>query len=108
MQSRSLARTGVMVSEFCLGAMLLTDGKDEDIGGFKVAPEEESNRILDHALTNGINFIATANRYFAGVANVFLAKRSPGMVAARMSCLRPSFSARQFQARPNRVLVAST
>jgi aryl-alcohol dehydrogenase-like predicted oxidoreductase len=56
MSFRSLGRTGVQVSELCLGAM--------NFGG--PTPEDESIRIIDTALDGGINFIDTANVYNGG------------------------------------------
>ena len=53
MEYRPLGRTGVQVSQFCLGTMMF-GGK---------ADEAESNRIIDHALGSGINFVDTANVY---------------------------------------------
>ena len=56
MEYRSLGRTGVKVSELCLGTMMF-GGK---------ADAAESNRMIDLALDNGVNFIDTADIYNAG------------------------------------------
>lgn len=56
MEYRSLGRTGVMVSELCLGCM--------NFGG--KTPEPESMDIIDKALDSGINFLDTANVYSRG------------------------------------------
>ena len=56
MQYRTLGRTGVKVSELCLGTMMF--------GG--PADEAESRRIIDRALDAGINFLDTADMYVAG------------------------------------------
>jgi len=53
MEYRSLGRTGVQVSQFCLGTMMF-GGK---------ADKAESNRIIDCALGSGVNFVDTANVY---------------------------------------------
>ncbi len=50
---RALGRTGVQVSQFCLGTMMF-GGK---------ADKAESLRIIDHALERGVNFIDTADVY---------------------------------------------
>ncbi len=53
MEYRSLGRTGVKVSQICLGTMMFggrTEGAD-------------SLRIIDHALDRGVNFVDTANVY---------------------------------------------
>jgi 1-deoxyxylulose-5-phosphate synthase len=56
MMYRSLGRTGVQVSPLCLGAMNFGNP----------TPEEESMRIIDAAISAGINFIDTANVYNRG------------------------------------------
>lgn len=64
MQYRQLGRTGVTVSELCLGTMLF--------GGR--TPEEDAHRIVDRALDQGINFIDTANAYGRGVSEEVLGR----------------------------------
>ena len=56
MEYRSLGRTGVQVSELCLGCMMF---------GGKTSPED-SYAIIDRALDAGINFLDTANVYSRG------------------------------------------
>ena len=56
MQYRLFGRTGVKVSELCLGCMMF---------GGKTAPED-SYDMIDHALDTGINFLDTANVYSRG------------------------------------------
>ena len=58
MEFRFLGRTGLKVSELCLGAM--TFGRE--------ASEEESRRMLDRFAEAGGNFIDTANVYTRGVS----------------------------------------
>ena len=53
MEYRSLGRTGVQVSQICLGTMMFGGKTDR----------AESIRIIDHALDNGVNFVDTANVY---------------------------------------------
>ena len=53
MDYRPFGRTGVKVSEICLGTMMF--------GGR--ADKEESLKIIDHAMDRGVNFIDTANVY---------------------------------------------
>ena len=53
MDYRSLGRTGVSVSQLCLGTMMFGGKTDK----------EESIRIIDHAVDTGVNFIDTANVY---------------------------------------------
>jgi len=58
MQYRYLGRTGLKVSELCLGAM--TFGRESS--------EEVSNQMLDCFVEAGGNFIDTANVYSQGVS----------------------------------------
>lgn len=53
MEYRLLGRTGVKVSQICLGAMMFGGKTDKT----------ESIRIIDHALAQGVNFVDTANVY---------------------------------------------
>lgn len=55
MNYRPLGRTGVQVSELCLGTMMFGGRADKD----------ESLRIIDYALDRGVNFVDTANVYAA-------------------------------------------
>ncbi len=56
MNYRNLGRTGVQVSELCLGTMMFG----------RSTGEAESLDIIAHALAEGINFIDTANAYSQG------------------------------------------
>ncbi len=56
MEQRSLGRTGVSVSEICLGTMMFGNQADE----------AESRKMVDRALESGVNFIDTANVYNGG------------------------------------------
>ncbi len=56
MELRSLGRTGIKVSNLCLGCMMF---------GGKTTPAD-SARIIDRALDAGIHFLDTANVYNAG------------------------------------------
>ncbi|MEM9515105.1 MAG: aldo/keto reductase [Actinomycetota bacterium] len=54
-QYRRLGRTGVRVSNLCLGTMMF-GGKSDEV---------ESIKVIDHAVDTGINFIDTADIYNA-------------------------------------------
>ena len=56
MKYKKLGRTGLLVSEVCLGTMTFGEQLDE----------EESVKIVKNAITEGVNFIDTANGYVAG------------------------------------------
>ena len=66
MRYKLLGRTGLRVSEICLGTM--TFGEDWGWG----ASKDESRRILDHYLDAGGNFVDTANVYTNGTSETFL------------------------------------
>ena len=55
MQYRPLGRTGIQVTPYALGAMML--------GSFGNPDRQEGVRIIHRALDGGINFIDTADRY---------------------------------------------
>lgn len=61
-----LGRSGLRVSELCLGTM--TFGEDWDFG----ASKEESRRIFDAYCAAGGNFIDTANTYTFGSSETFV------------------------------------
>lgn len=56
MRYRVLGRSGVTVSELCLGTMMFGGPTDES----------EARRIVDHAADNGVNFLDTADAYTEG------------------------------------------
>jgi len=62
MRYRMLGRSGLRVSELCLGTM--TFGEEWGWG----APKEECRRILDAYAARGGNFLDTANRYTDGTS----------------------------------------
>lgn len=64
MEYRSLGRTGVLVSNLCLGCMNF---------GWKTA-EKEALEIIDRALDSGINFLDTANVYSRGQSEKIVGK----------------------------------
>lgn len=64
MQYRNLGRTGVKVSELCLGTMLF-GGKTE---------EQDAFRIVDRSMEAGLNFMDCANIYMGGESENVLGK----------------------------------
>jgi aryl-alcohol dehydrogenase-like predicted oxidoreductase len=70
MELRQLGRTGVSVSQLCLGAMMFGDWGTKD--------HDESIRIIYRALDAGINFIDTADVYSAGESEVIVGKALAG------------------------------
>jgi aryl-alcohol dehydrogenase-like predicted oxidoreductase len=63
---RTLGRTGVKVSPFCLGTMMF--------GVWGNADHDDSARIIHRALDAGINFVDTADVYSAGESEVIVGK----------------------------------
>jgi aryl-alcohol dehydrogenase-like predicted oxidoreductase len=70
MEYRTLGRTGIKVSEYCLGAMMFGDWGNTD--------EEECVRMVHQALDAGINFIDTADVYSAGQSEEIVGKALSG------------------------------
>jgi len=68
MEYRRMGRSGLKVSEICLGTMTFGHGTDE----------AESKRIVDLAFDAGVNFFDTANTYADGQSEVLLGKALQG------------------------------
>jgi aryl-alcohol dehydrogenase-like predicted oxidoreductase len=66
MDYRPLGRTGVSVSQLCLGAMMF--------GAFGNPDHDDAVRIIHKALDAGINFIDTADGYSGGESEEILGK----------------------------------
>lgn len=73
MHYRTLGRTGIQVSPFALGAMML--GTDGGIGN---GDERDSIRIVHRAIDAGINIIDTADRYSQGGSEELIGKALAG------------------------------
>ena len=70
MRYRPLGRTGMMVSPYCLGAMMFGKMANPD--------HDECARIVPRALDFGINFIDTADRYSQGESEEIVGKALKG------------------------------
>jgi aryl-alcohol dehydrogenase-like predicted oxidoreductase len=70
MDYRPLGRTGVSVSQMCLGAMMF--------GAFGNSDHDDVTKIIHRALDAGINFIDTADGYSAGESEVILGQALAG------------------------------
>ncbi|ADB53582.1 aldo/keto reductase [Conexibacter woesei] len=70
MDYRPLGRTGVSVSQLCLGAMML--------GAFGNRDHDDAIRIVHHALDAGINVIDTADAYSGGESETIIGKALAG------------------------------
>jgi aryl-alcohol dehydrogenase-like predicted oxidoreductase len=70
MKYNELGKTGVLVSELCLGTMTFGGkGYWQAIGQ---VPQDEVNLIVKTSLESGINFIDTANAYSEGLSETML------------------------------------
>src|SRR5947199_812984 len=70
MEHRILGRTGVQVSELCLGAMMF--------GAWGNPDHDDSIRIVHAALDAGINFVDTADVYSRGESEEIVGKALEG------------------------------
>jgi aryl-alcohol dehydrogenase-like predicted oxidoreductase len=70
MEYRPLGRTGVSVSQLCLGAMMF--------GAFGNRDHDDAIKIIHKALDAGINFIDTADGYSAGESEEILGQALAG------------------------------
>jgi len=70
MKYRTLGRTGIKVSPYCLGAMMF--------GGIANADHDDCIRIVHKALGFGINFVDTADRYSNGESEEIVGKALKG------------------------------
>ena len=68
MEYRNLGRTGVKVSQLCLGTMMFG----------RSTSEADSITIIERALDQGINFVDTANAYSAGASERYVGKALAG------------------------------
>jgi aryl-alcohol dehydrogenase-like predicted oxidoreductase len=72
MKYRQLGKTGVLVSELCLGTMTFGGkGYWKAIGQL---PENDVTQLIKTAIDQGINFFDTANAYSEGLAETLLGK----------------------------------
>jgi aryl-alcohol dehydrogenase-like predicted oxidoreductase len=70
MKMRTLGRTGIKVSPYCLGAMMF--------GAMGNPDHDDSTRIIHRALDAGINFVDTADVYSRGESEEIVGKALTG------------------------------
>ena len=84
MRYNQLGRTGLFVSELCLGAMTFGAGEE---GGIWAAvgslPQKEVDEIVRRSLHAGINFIDTANVYHRGRSEELVGQALKNLGVAR-------------------------
>ncbi len=72
MRMRFLGKSGIKVSELCLGTMTFgTSVRNKKIGGLS---QKEADTIVGMALDSGINFFDTADGYSGGQSEEILGK----------------------------------
>jgi aryl-alcohol dehydrogenase-like predicted oxidoreductase len=70
MKYRTLGRSGIQVSPYCLGAMMF--------GAMGNRDHDDSIRIIHRALDAGVNFVDTADVYSQGESEVIVGKALKG------------------------------
>ena len=84
MRYNQLGRTGLFVSELCLGAMTFGGGEE---GGIWAAvgslPQKEVDEIVRRSLHAGVNFIDTANVYHRGRSEELVGQALKNLGVAR-------------------------
>ena len=75
MEMRTLGRTGIKVSPYCLGAMMF--------GAMGNPDHDDSIRIIHRALDAGINFVDTADVYSRGESEEIVGKALQQLPASR-------------------------
>ncbi len=92
MRMRSIGKTGILVSELCLGT-----GSFGGLGMYKMSGEiqqNEADNIVGTAMDSGINFFDTAEIYSDGLAEEILgkalgAKRKDAIILTKAAPKRP-------------------
>ena len=83
MKCKQLGKTGVLVSELCLGTMTFGgEGYWKAIGQM---PEDAVTQLLKLAIDQGINFFDTANAYSEGLAETLLGRGLKNLGIARQT-----------------------
>jgi aryl-alcohol dehydrogenase-like predicted oxidoreductase len=83
MRYNSLGRTGLIVSELCLGTMTFGGGDEGIWGRIGRLGQDESTALVKVALDGGINFIDTANVYAEGRSETMLGVALKSLGVAR-------------------------
>lgn len=87
MQYRSLGRTGIKVSQFCLGTMMFGGRTDKD----------DSIEIIDHALESGVNFIDTADVYGGNESERIIGPRTLEQVTDNLAATEVRLDSADFE-----------
>ena len=83
MKYTQLGNTGIEVSRICVGCM--SYGKPSEDFHLWTLNQEESTKMIKHALDLGVNFFDTANGYSHGTSEEFLGKALKDLGVARVA-----------------------
>ncbi len=81
MKYTQLGNTGIEVSRICVGCM--SYGKPSEDFHLWTLNQEETTKMIKHALDLGVNFFDTANGYSHGTSEEFLGKALKDLGVAR-------------------------
>ena len=83
MKYTQLGNTGIEVSRICVGCM--SYGKPSEDFHLWTLDQEETTKMIKHALDLGVNFFDTANVYSHGTSEEFLGKALKDLGVARVA-----------------------
>ena len=83
MKYTHLGNTGIEVSRICVGCM--SYGKPSEDFHLWTLNQEETTKMIKHALDLGVNFFDTANGYSHGTSEEFLGKALKDLGVARVA-----------------------
>ena len=83
MKYTQLGNTGIEVSRICVGCM--SYGKPSEEFHLWTLNQEETTKMIKHALDLGVNFFDTANGYSHGTSEEFLGKSLKDLGVARVA-----------------------
>ena len=83
MKYTQLGNTGIEVSRICVGCM--SYGKPSEDFHLWTLDQEETTKMIKHALDLGVNFFDTANGYWHGTSEEFLGKALKDLGIARVA-----------------------
>jgi aryl-alcohol dehydrogenase-like predicted oxidoreductase len=83
MKYTQLGNTGIEVSRICVGCM--SYGKPSEDFHLWTLDQEETTKMIKHALDLGVNFFDTANGYSHGTSEGFLGKALKDLGVARVA-----------------------
>jgi aryl-alcohol dehydrogenase-like predicted oxidoreductase len=102
MKYNRLGRTGLYVSELCLGTMTLGGNADAGMwAAIGAVDQGNANRLIAHALTQGINFIDTADIYSFGQSERILGQALRDIGVPRSEVVLATKTAGVMGSKPN-------